>query len=62
MNNSSNRRLINCREAAAYLGITEQKLCQLRKSNRIQIVRIDKSVRYDIDDLDAFIKQAKEGG
>ena len=52
-------RLIKCREAAAYLGICERKLWGLEKDGRIQSVRIDRSVRFDIDDLDAFIRRAK---
>ena len=52
-------RLIKCREAAAYLGICERKLWELEKDGRIPSVRIDRSVRFDIDDLDAFISRAK---
>ncbi len=53
-------RLIKCREAAAYLGICERKLWELSKNGRIPAVRIDRSVRFDIADLDAFIQLAKE--
>ena len=59
MTNSSYNRLIKCREAAAYLGICERKLWELSKSGRIQTVRIDRSVRFDVADLDAFISRAK---
>lgn len=54
-------RLIKCREAVAYLGICERKLWELAKDGRIQTVRIDRAVRFDISDLDAFISQAKGG-
>lgn len=59
MTNSAYKRLITYREAAAYLGICERKLWELSKSGRIQTVRIDRSVRFDIADLDAFISRAK---
>ena len=53
------QRLIKCRQAAAYLGICERKLWQLEKDGRIPSVRIDRDVRFDIADLDAFIQSAK---
>ncbi len=59
MTDSPYNRLIKCREAAAYLGICERKLWELAKSGRIQTVRIDRAVRFDIADLDAFISRAK---
>ena len=59
MINSPYNRLIKCREAAAYLGICERKLWQLEKDGRIPSVRIDRAVRFDITDLDAFIQSAK---
>lgn len=54
-------RLIKCKEAAAYLGICERKLWELEKAGRIPSVRIDRSVRFDIADLDEFIRRAKGG-
>ena len=59
MTNSPYSRLIKCREAAAYLGICERKLWELEKKGRIPSVRIDRAVRFDIADLDAFIQSAK---
>ncbi len=52
-------RLIKCRQAAQYLGICERKLWQLEKDSRIPSVRIDRAVRFDVADLDAFISRAK---
>ena len=43
-----------------YLCISERKLWDLQKSQRIPAVRIDRSVRFDRDDLDAFISDAKK--
>ena len=59
MTNSPLNRLVKSRKAAAYLGICERKLWELAKDGRIPSVRIDRSVRYDIDDLDAFIQSMK---
>lgn len=56
---STENRLIKCRQAAAYLGICERKLWELEKDGRIRSVRIDRAVRFDMADLDAFIQQAK---
>ena len=61
MINSPCNRLIKCREAAAYLGVCERKLWELSKDGRIPAVRIDRSVRFDVVDLDAFIEKAKGG-
>ena len=55
----TNKRLVKCREAAAYLGISERKLWELKKAGRIPSVRIDRCVRFDIADLDTFIRRAK---
>lgn len=52
-------RLVKCRQAAAYLGICERKLWELEKDGRIRSVRIDRAVRFDLADLDAFIHRAK---
>lgn len=53
-------KLMTSKKAAEYLCICERKLWELSKTGRIQTVRIDRSVRFDIDDLDAFIAEAKE--
>ena len=53
------QKLINSKQAAAYLCICERKLWDLSKSGRIRTARIDRAVRYDIDDLDSFIEQQK---
>ncbi|MHC5180556.1 MAG: helix-turn-helix transcriptional regulator [Planctomycetota bacterium] len=59
MKYESESRLIKCRQAAAYLGICERKLWELEKNGRVPSVRIDRAVRFDITDLDAFIQQSK---
>jgi len=53
------KKLVNSKDAAQYLCICERKLWELSKCGRIQTVKIGRAVRYDIDDLDAFIEQQK---
>ena len=48
------------KQAAEYLCISERKLWDLQKTQRIPAVRIDRSVRFDRDDLDTFIADAKK--
>ena len=61
MNKTTNTppRLISTREAARYLAISERKLWQLTKDQRVPAVKFDRVVRYDIVDLDEFIAKAK---
>ena len=53
-------KLMSSKQAAKYLCISERKLWNLSKSERIPTVRIDRSVRFDRDDLDLFIEQLKK--
>ena len=53
-------KLITSKQAAEYLCICERKLWDLQKSQRIPAVRIDRAVRFDRDDIDAFIADAKK--
>jgi excisionase family DNA binding protein len=52
-------RLLRPAAAAEYLAISERKLWQLTATSRIPAIRIDRSVRYDMADLDRFILVAK---
>ena len=60
MNKYTPKKLMNSRQAAEYLCICPRKLWDLSKSGRIQMVRIDRAVRYDIADLDSFIELQKK--
>jgi excisionase family DNA binding protein len=53
-------KLMKIKEASCYLNISERKLWELKKTKRIPAVKIDRSVRFDRDDLDAFIEDAKK--
>ncbi len=53
-------KLMTSKQAAGYLCISERKLWDLQKLQRIPVVRIDRSVRFDIADLNSFIEQQKK--
>jgi excisionase family DNA binding protein len=52
-------RLLNPQQAAAYMAISDRKLWSLTKEGRLPAVKIDRAVRYDLADIDMFIKNAK---
>ena len=49
------RLLLNPRDAAKALAISERKLWELTNRGEVRSVKIGRSVRYRIDDLQAFI-------
>lgn len=51
--------LVKPREAAQALGICEKTLWTLTKCGELPAVRIGRSVRYDLQDLRAFIDRMK---
>jgi len=55
-----NQQLLNSREAAKFLAISERSLWQLAKDGLILRVRMKKSVRFAKTDLIAFVNQQKE--
>ncbi len=59
-NKATMSKLMTSKQAAGYLCISERKLWDLQKLQRIPVVRIDRSVRFDIADLDSFIEQLKK--
>jgi excisionase family DNA binding protein len=54
-------RLISTHDAAKYLAICERNLFELTKTKKLPAVRIGRAVRYDINDLNVFINEAKKG-
>ena len=54
-------RLLNCKQAAKYLCISEKSLWNLTNAGEICAVRMRRLVRYDPGDLDAFIEKSKTG-
>ena len=57
-----NQFLLNSREAAKFLAISERSLWQFVKDGLITCVRMKRSVRFDIGDLKTFANQQKERG
>lgn len=55
-------RLLRPPEAAKTLSISERKLWDLTQQHKIRCVRIGRSVRYSICDLEAFIESQSMGG
>lgn len=53
------RPLLTANDAAAYLTISPRTLWSLTKNGQIHCIRIGRSVRYAIDDLDEFISARK---
>jgi excisionase family DNA binding protein len=53
------RRLRDVEQAAEYLSTSESGIYNLVADNRLQAVRIDRKLRFDIRDLDKLIEDAK---
>jgi len=54
--------LVTPREAAKALSICEKTLWTLTKRGDLPAVRINRAVRYDVADLQAFINRQKGAG
>jgi excisionase family DNA binding protein len=52
-------RLLTPKQTAARLAISERKLWTLTHEGRIPAVKFDRVVRYDVTDLDNFIRAMK---
>ncbi|MGI6125320.1 MAG: helix-turn-helix domain-containing protein [Acetivibrionales bacterium] len=56
---TATRKLINSRDAARYLCISERTLWQLSSDGKLPTVRIGRMVRFDVADLNEFIAKQK---
>ncbi|MEL6396613.1 MAG: helix-turn-helix domain-containing protein [Planctomycetota bacterium] len=56
---STGKLLLTEREAAAVLSISPRKLWELRMCRKIPCIRFGRAVRYDPEDLTAWIKSNK---
>jgi excisionase family DNA binding protein len=54
--------LLTPKQAAETLAISPRKLWSLTASGRIPSIRIDRCVRYSVDDIQLWIDQQKIGG
>jgi excisionase family DNA binding protein len=59
--NQTERRLLNVREAAAYLALAPGTLYNLVSKNKIVSVKIGGARRFDINDLNSLIVKLKPG-
>lgn len=57
--NTEGARLLNVREAARFLGTTTKTLYTMVWRRDIVFVKIGRSVRFDVRDLEAMIEKAK---
>jgi excisionase family DNA binding protein len=53
--------LLSQRDAAHALNLSERTLFTLRAQGKLRAVRIGKAVKYDLEELRAFVARAKEG-
>jgi excisionase family DNA binding protein len=51
---------LDVEQAAAYLGVTPRKVRRLREQRRLPTLKLGRDVRFDPDDLDAYLKQCRE--
>jgi hypothetical protein len=54
------KRLLNTKEAAAYLGVTVFCMRTLAWQKRVPRLRLGQRDLYDVKDLDAFVEKAKK--
>jgi len=55
-----NKRLLDAKEAASYIGISRAKLYQWADKDRIPSVRIDTRRLFDVLELDEFVDSLKK--
>ncbi len=57
--NTNVKRLLTATEAAKYLNISSRGVSRLREQGLLPAVTIRRSVRYDLEDLEKFVKDHK---
>lgn len=55
----SGKRLLSRQDAAAYLGVSLATIDRMIRDREVTITRIGKRVKFDQDDLDAYIDRSK---
>jgi len=53
------KRLLNVKEAAEYIGSTPGSIYQKVHTRKIPFIKIEKALRFDIIELEEFIEQKK---
>jgi excisionase family DNA binding protein len=57
--NQDEVRLLNVKEAARFLGTTPASLYSMVWRREVPFVKLGRSVRFDVNDLDALIEDSK---
>ncbi len=55
------RRLMNAQEVAEYIGTTHLNVYQMVSKRGIPFVKIGRSVRFDLHEIDPWIERQKHG-
>lgn len=55
-----NKRLLNVKEAAAYLGTTVWQIRTLVWDKKLTAIRLGQKMLFDVKDLDAFVEALKK--
>ncbi|OXU15403.1 helix-turn-helix domain-containing protein [Sedimentisphaera salicampi] len=55
------RRLLTVKEAAEFLCVSPRTVASLKKSGELPEVKLKRAVRFDIADLEEFIRRCKNG-
>jgi excisionase family DNA binding protein len=58
---ATTKQLYTEREAAKWLGVCVRTLWAIRASGEIPHVRLGRAIRYDVDDLRAYVARNKKG-
>ena len=61
-NDQTERLLLTSRQAAEALQISERKLWSMQASGEMPHIRLGRSVRYPVADLQQWIEERKTGG
>ena len=56
----TNQGLLKTREAAKWLAVSDRTLFSLKATGEIPHVRVGRSVRYSVDDLQQWVSKNKE--
>ena len=54
-------KLVRIKDAAKYLAVSEKTLWNLENEGKIPAVRFGRTIRYAVEDLDAFIQKHRAG-
>lgn len=55
-------RLLTRKQVAERLALSPRKVWELANSTELPCVRIGRSVRFDLRDVEAFVERMKKGG